>query len=77
MAVVRRVVTATDPEGRSYFLPGEIYACTDAGEVPLGPGDVLIQRGTNHTWHNSGPETCVFASVMVSAEPLPSPEERR
>lgn len=51
-------------------LSGEIYACTDAGEVLLRPGDVLIQRGTNHTWRNRGTETCTFASVMVSAEPL-------
>ena len=56
-------------------LSGEIYACTDAGEVLLRPGDVLIQRGTNHTWRNRGTETCVFASVMVSAEPLPSPRD--
>lgn len=55
-------------------LSGEIHACTDAGEVLLRPGDVLIQRGTNHTWRNRGTETCVFASVMVSAEPLPPSE---
>ena len=47
---------------------------TDAGEVLLRPGDVLIQRATNHTWRNRGTETCVFASVMASAEPMPPPE---
>ena len=55
-------------------LSGEIHACTDAGEVLLRSGDVLIQRGTNHTWRNRGTETCVFAAVMVSAETLPPPE---
>lgn len=54
------------------ILSGEIYATTDSGEVLLRPGDVLIQRGTNHTWHNRSGRPCVFASVMVSAEPLAS-----
>jgi mannose-6-phosphate isomerase-like protein (cupin superfamily) len=52
------------------ILSGEIYAKTDRGEVLLRPGDVLIQRGTAHTWHNRSSEPCVFASVMVSAAPL-------
>jgi mannose-6-phosphate isomerase-like protein (cupin superfamily) len=52
------------------IISGEIYAKTDRGEVLLRPGDVLIQRGTNHTWHNRSSEPCVFASVMVSAAPL-------
>ena len=52
------------------ILRGEIYAKTDAGEVLLRAGDVLIQRGTAHTWHNRSGAPCVFASIMVSAEPL-------
>ncbi len=52
------------------IISGEIYAKTDAGEVLLHPGDVLIQRGTNHTWHNRGKVPCIFASVMISANPL-------
>ena len=52
------------------ILSGEIYACTDAGELLLRPGDVLIQRGTKHTWHNRGDVPCIFASIMISAEPL-------
>lgn len=54
------------------IISGEIYAKTDAGEVLLRPGDVLIQRGTNHTWHNRSSAPCVFASVMISAQPLPA-----
>ena len=52
------------------ILSGEIYAKTDAGERLLRPGDVLIQRGTSHTWHNRSAVPCVYASVMVSAEPV-------
>lgn len=74
-----RVTGADDPTMHrndtvdyNIVLSGEIHACTDAGEVLLRPGDVLIQRGTNHTWRNRSTEACVFASVMVSAEPLRS-----
>ena len=54
------------------ILSGEIYAKTDTGELLLQAGDVLIQRGTAHAWHNRSDQPCVFASVMVSALPLPA-----
>ena len=52
------------------ILSGEIFAVTEEGEMLLRPGDVIIQRGTAHTWRNRSDRPCVFASVMVSAEPL-------
>lgn len=52
------------------ILSGEVVAVTDREETVLRPGDVLVQRGTAHTWHNRGKVPCVFASVMVSAAPL-------
>ena len=54
-------------------LSGEIYAVTETSEVLLRAGDVLIQRGTAHTWSNRSGEPCVFASVMVSAAPPARP----
>lgn len=48
-------------------ISGEIYAVTETEEVLLRPGDVLIQRGTSHTWSNRSGRPCVYASVMVSA----------
>jgi quercetin dioxygenase-like cupin family protein len=32
----------------------------------LGPGDVVIQRGTLHRWRPVGPEPAVLVSVMIS-----------
>lgn len=52
------------------ILSGEVVAVTQDGETLLAAGDVLIQRGTAHTWHNRSNAPCVFASIMVSAEPL-------
>jgi len=51
-------------------LSGEIYAVMDKGETLLKSGDVLIQRGTNHSWHNRSDQPCVIAAVLVSADPL-------
>jgi uncharacterized cupin superfamily protein len=51
-------------------LQGEICAVMDKGETLLKPGDVLVQRGTNHSWHNRSDQPCVIAAVLVSADPV-------
>jgi quercetin dioxygenase-like cupin family protein len=51
-------------------LRGEIYAIMDRGETLLKPGDILVQRGTNHSWSVRGNEPCIIAAVLVSAAPL-------
>jgi quercetin dioxygenase-like cupin family protein len=51
-------------------LKGEIYALMDEGETLLKPGDILIQRGTNHSWSVRGNEPCIVAAVLVSADPV-------
>jgi mannose-6-phosphate isomerase-like protein (cupin superfamily) len=39
----------------------------DGTEVTLGPGDVVVQNGTRHRWHNRGDVTARVASVMIGA----------
>jgi mannose-6-phosphate isomerase-like protein (cupin superfamily) len=51
-------------------LAGEIYALMDEGEVLLKPGDVLVQRGTNHAWSNRTDTPCTIAFVLIDAEPI-------
>jgi mannose-6-phosphate isomerase-like protein (cupin superfamily) len=51
-------------------LKGEIYAVMDTGEKLLRAGDVLVQRGTNHSWSVRGNEPCIVAAVLVSAKPV-------
>lgn len=51
-------------------LRGEIFAIMDTGETLLRAGDVLIQRGTNHSWSVRGTEPCIVAAVLVSADPI-------
>ena len=50
-------------------LKGEIWAIMETGETLLKAGDVLVQRGTNHSWSVRGTEPCIIAAVLVSASP--------
>lgn len=50
-------------------LKGEIHAILDKGEKLLKQGDILVQRGTNHSWSVRGEEPCVIAAILVSAKP--------
>ena len=51
-------------------LKGEIYAVMEKGETLLRAGDVLVQRGTNHSWSVRGKEPALVAFILVGAEPL-------
>jgi mannose-6-phosphate isomerase-like protein (cupin superfamily) len=51
-------------------LKGEIHAIMDAGETLLREGDVLIQRGTNHSWSVRGTAPCIIAAILVSADAI-------
>jgi hypothetical protein len=51
-------------------LKGEIWAILDKGEKLLKQGDVLIQRGTNHSWSVRTKEPCVIAAVLIGARPV-------
>jgi mannose-6-phosphate isomerase-like protein (cupin superfamily) len=57
-------------------LKGEIYAVMDTGETLLKAGDILVQRGTNHSWSVRGSEPCIVAAVLVNAKPL-SPARKK
>ena len=42
----------------------------DGKTVSLQPGDIVVQRGTMHAWVNTGSEPCVFAFVLIDADPV-------
>jgi quercetin dioxygenase-like cupin family protein len=49
-------------------LSGQVVLELDDGvEVVLTAGDVVVQNGTRHRWHNRGSEPAVYASVVVGA----------
>jgi hypothetical protein len=51
-------------------LEGEIWAMLEEGETLMRPGDVLIQRGTNHSWSNRSDQNCRIAFILIDAEPV-------
>ena len=58
-------------------LKGEIYAVMETGEKLLRAGDILVQRGTNHSWSVRGTEPCIVAAVLVSAKPVGAMKKKR
>jgi mannose-6-phosphate isomerase-like protein (cupin superfamily) len=50
------------------ILSGEIDMLLDDSEIHLKPGDVVIQRGTNHAWVNRGETPCRVAAILVDAK---------
>jgi quercetin dioxygenase-like cupin family protein len=54
-------------------LEGECEMELDGGEtVTLHPGDVVVQRATNHVWHNRSAQPCRLAWILLDAAPGPS-----
>jgi quercetin dioxygenase-like cupin family protein len=50
------------------LISGQITLILDEGEVTLQPADVVIQRGTAHSWENRGTMPALMAFVLVDAE---------
>lgn len=52
------------------MISGELWTELEGQEkqVLLKAGDILIQRGTTHAWHNKSDAPAVFSVVIVSAE---------
>ena len=46
-------------------LSGKLWLVLDEGEVELGPGDIVVQRGTNHAWSNRTEETARMVFVLL------------
>ena len=53
------------------LLSGELDCEFEGGEVAhMKRGDVMIQRGTIHTWVNNGSVPAVIAFIMIDAKPV-------
>jgi len=50
-------------------LEGEIWAMMDEGETLMRTGDVLIQRGTNHSWSNRTDKFVRMGFILIDAIP--------
>ncbi|MEK9647476.1 MAG: cupin domain-containing protein, partial [Alphaproteobacteria bacterium] len=66
----------TDTIDYAICMSGEIDMELDDGvEVHMKAGDVMVQRGTVHSWINRGTEPCRIAFILIDAETegLPHP----
>lgn len=59
---------STESIDYAIMLSGELWMQLEEKEVRLKPGDIVIQRGTNHNWVNRGTEPCVIAFILLSVE---------
>jgi len=50
-------------------LEGEVTCVLDDGDTVLRPGDVLVQRGTQHAWVNRTDRPARMLFVLVDATP--------
>jgi quercetin dioxygenase-like cupin family protein len=51
-------------------LDGEVELQLEAACITVGPGDIVVQRSTNHRWRNRTGEVARLLFVMLDATPL-------
>lgn len=61
---------ATDTIDYLVILSGHVTLVLEEGEVDLGPGDFVVDRGVLHGWRNSHEEPCVAAVINLPAHPV-------
>lgn len=49
-------------------LEGEITLIVDEGETKACAGDIVIQRGTNHSWANRSGGNCRIAFILIDGQ---------
>jgi len=55
----------THPRDAIILVKGRVRLILDKDETVIGPGDVVIQRATNHAWAVEGEEPALFVAVLV------------
>jgi mannose-6-phosphate isomerase-like protein (cupin superfamily) len=58
----------TDTVDYAICLSGEMTMYLDDSEVVMKPGDVMVQRGTNHAWVNKSDAYCTMAFILLDGE---------
>lgn len=63
---------ATDTLDVMVVLGGQVVLGLDHGDHLLGPGDVVVQRGTAHRWRVVGDAPMTYAVLMLRPDPAAS-----
>jgi len=64
----RTVMHRTRTLDYAMVVTGEIVLVLDDSEVVLGPGEVVVQRGTDHAWENRTDEVTRMAFFHIAGE---------
>jgi len=64
----RTVMHRTRTLDYAVVIEGEVVLILDDGETVLGPGSVVVQRGTDHAWENRTDEITRMAFFHIAAE---------
>ena len=64
----RTVMHRTRTLDYAVVIEGEVVLVLDDSEVVLGPGDVAVQRGTDHAWENRTDAVTRIAFFHIAAE---------
>ena len=64
----RTVMHRTRTLDYAVVIEGEIVLVLDDEEVVLGPGAMVVQRGTDHAWENRGDAVTRMAFFHIAAE---------
>ena len=64
----RTVMHRTRTLDYAVVIEGEIVLVLDDSEVVLGPGEVVVQRGTDHAWENRSDKMTRMAFFHIDAE---------
>lgn len=67
----------TETVDYAIVLSGELTLILDDSEVLLKAGDMVIQRGTNHSWSNRSDTSCIIAFILVDGKFEPGLQEAR
>ncbi|MCB2047750.1 MAG: cupin domain-containing protein [Novosphingobium sp.] len=61
---------ATDTIDYIVMMEGEVDFATETGKVTLGAGDVLVDRGTVHSWSNPHASRALATFAIIPALPV-------
>jgi hypothetical protein len=64
----RTVMHRTRTLDYAVVIEGEVVLVLDDGETVLGPGSVVVQRGTDHAWENRSDAVTRMAFFHLAAE---------
>jgi mannose-6-phosphate isomerase-like protein (cupin superfamily) len=70
------LIHRTESVDYAIMLSGELYLVLDDSDVKLTAGDVVVQRGTNHSWSNRSNAPASIAFVLIDGTFEPELKEK-